>query len=533
MDKISRAQEKFNHFDLVPLGLCILQSDYVVLFWNSCLEEWTKIPRSQILGTPITFRFPHLEQPQYATRLQQVFEGGLPTIFSSQLHKYTIPAPLPQGKYRIQHTTVTSLPGFDDEGYYALMSIQDVTDLTFRVQEYRSMRDRALVEAAERKIAQESAEAANRIKDEFLAILSHELRTPLNPILGWSKLLKSRKLNEASTKQAIETIERNAKLQVQLIDDLLDVSRILRGKLKLNLATIDLASIVQAALQTICLSAEVKSIEILLELQNDIGKVLGDANRLQQVICNLLTNAVKFTPAGGKVEIHLEEVDSQIQMRVTDTGIGITPEFLPYIFEYFRQADSTTTRKFGGLGLGLAISRHLIELHGGTIMAESAGEGQGASFTLRLPVMLVLTPEPPTNLNNDFPSLIGIKVLAVDDDADNLEFVSFLLEQSGASVTSVTSGKAALAAISLNPPDVLVSDIGMPDMDGYALIREIQKLPLQQRQSISAIALTAYGTDADKQQILDAGFSYHFVKPIATDEFIEAIASMVTGVGVL
>ena len=533
MDKISRAQEKFNHFDLVPLGLCILQSDYVVLFWNSCLEEWTKIPRSQILGTPITFRFPHLEQPQYATRLQQVFEGGLPTIFSSQLHKYTIPAPLPQGKYRIQHTTVTSLPGFDDEGYYALMSIQDVTDLTFRVQEYRSMRDRALVEAAERKIAQESAEAANRIKDEFLAILSHELRTPLNPILGWSKLLKSRKLNEASTKQAIETIERNAKLQVQLIDDLLDVSRILRGKLKLNLATIDLASIVQAALQTICLSAEVKSIEILLELQNDIGKVLGDANRLQQVICNLLTNAVKFTPTGGKVEIHLKEVDSQIQMRVTDTGIGITPEFLPYIFEYFRQADSSTTRKFGGLGLGLAISRNLIELHGGTIMAESAGEGQGASFTLRLPVMLVLTPEPPTNLNNDFPSLIGIKVLAVDDDADNLEFVSFLLEQSGASVTSVTSGKAALAAISLNPPDVLVSDIGMPDMDGYALIREIQKLPLQQRQSISAIALTAYGTDADKQQILDAGFSYHFVKPIATDEFIEAIASMVTGVGVL
>jgi signal transduction histidine kinase len=284
MDKISRAQEKFNHFDLVPLGLCILQSDYVVLFWNSCLEEWTKIPRSKILGTPITLTFPHFQQPQYANRLQEVFKGGLPTIFSSQLHQYIIPAALAQGKNRIQHTTVTSLPTLEGEGYYALMSIQDVTDLTFRVQEYRCMRDRALAETAERKIAQESAEAANLVKDEFLAILSHELRTPLNPILGWSKLLKSGKLDKAKTLQAIDTIERNAKLQVQLIDDLLDVSRILRGKITLNLTAVDLGEIVQASLQTISLSAEVKLIDVQLELTPDIGKVLGDANRLQQVV---------------------------------------------------------------------------------------------------------------------------------------------------------------------------------------------------------------------------------------------------------
>lgn len=527
MDKISRAQEKFNHFDLVPLGLCILQSDYVVLFWNNCLEEWTKIPRSEILGTPITSIFPHFEQPQYATRLQEVFQGGLPAIFSSQLHQYVIPAPLPQGKNRIQHTTVTSLPGLDGEGYYALMSIQDVTDLTFRVQEYRNMRDRALAESAERKIAQESAEAANRVKDEFLAILSHELRTPLNPILGWSKLLKSGKLNKATTLQAIDTIERNAKLQVQLIDDLLDVSRILRGKLNLNLTTVDLTHIVEASLQTIRLGAEVKSIDVQLELTPDIGKVLGDVNRLQQVICNLLTNAVKFTPAGGKVDIHLEQVDSQIKLRVTDTGIGITPEFLPYIFEYFRQADSSTTRSSGGLGLGLAISRHLIELHGGTIIAESEGEAQGATFTISFPVMVVLTDVPTTNLNDESPSLSGIKVLAVDDDLDNLEFVSFILEQSGADVTSVTSAKAALSAISLNPPDILVSDIGMPDMDGYELIQEVQL----QNHSIYAIALTAYGTDADKERILAAGFNHHFVKPIAADEFIEAIASVCRDVG--
>jgi signal transduction histidine kinase/ActR/RegA family two-component response regulator len=522
MDKISQAQEKFSHFDLIPLGLCILQSDYIVLYWNSCLEEWTQISRCDILGIPITRIFPHLEQPQYTTRLQQVFQGGLPTIFSSQLHQYIIPAPLPQGKNRIQHTTVTSLPGLDGDGYYALMSMQDVTDLTFRVQEYRTMRDRALAETAQRKIAQESAEAANRVKDEFLAILSHELRTPLNPILGWSKLLKTQKLDQTQTLQAIDTIERNAKLQVQLIDDLLDVSRILRGKLNLNLTAVDLAHIVQSSLQTIHLSAEVKSIDIQLTLAPNLNKVLGDTNRLQQVICNLLTNAVKFTQAGGKIEIHLEQVDLQIQLRVTDTGKGITPEFLPHIFEYFRQADSSTTRHSGGLGLGLAISRHLIELHGGTIIADSEGLGKGATFTINLPVMLVLSPESQTQLNNDdFLSLTGIRVLAVDDDPDNLEFISFLLKQAGADVTQVTSAKAALETIPLNIPHVLVSDIGMPDMDGYELIHEVQL----QGYPIYAIALTAYGTDADSERIKAAGFSYHLVKPIAPDELIEAVAS--------
>lgn len=274
LEIIAQAQEKFSHFDLIPLGLCILKSDYTVIYWNNCLEEWTKISRESILGTTLTERFPHLSQPQYTSRLQDIFKGGPPAIFSSQLHKYIIPAPSRQGKNRIQHTTVTSLPGIEADNYYALMSIQDVTDLTYRVQEYRTMRDRALAEAVERKLAQESAEAANRVKDEFLAILSHELRTPLNPILGWSKLLKTRTLDENSKNLAIETIERNAKLQVQLIDDLLDVSRILRGKLELELETIDLAYIIQAALETVRLAAEVKSIELNTEINYDVGKVL-------------------------------------------------------------------------------------------------------------------------------------------------------------------------------------------------------------------------------------------------------------------
>ncbi|BAZ17517.1 multi-sensor hybrid histidine kinase [Calothrix sp. NIES-4071] len=525
LEIINEAQDKFSHFDLIPLGLCIFKSDYIVIYWNSCLEEWTKIPRELILGTSLTERFPHLNQPQYASRLQQIFNGGPPAIFSSQLHKYTIPAPSTQGKNRIQHTTVTSLSGIDGENSCALMSIQDVTDLTHRLHQYRTMRDLALAEAIERKLAQESAEAANRIKDEFLAILSHELRTPLNPILGWSKLLKTGNLDQKSKNLAIETIERNAKLQVQLIDDLLDVSRILRGKLKLDFAPVDLAYVVRAALETVRLAAEAKSMQLTTEINPNIGKVLGDINRLQQIVTNLLTNAVKFTPTGGQVTISVKQIDEQVQLQVTDTGKGIKPEFLPYIFEYFRQADSGTTRKFGGLGLGLAISRHLVELHGGTIMAESCGEGLGATFTCCFPVVAVTVPQIKQELN-EVTSLAGINLLAIDDEPDNLELISFVLEQYGATVTTVNSGAAALETIQSSQPDVVISDIGMPVMDGYELIRQIRALPEYQNKSIPAIALTAYGTDTDHQKILEAGYKYHITKPLDFDELVRAVTQL-------
>ncbi|RUT01064.1 hypothetical protein DSM106972_070700 [Dulcicalothrix desertica PCC 7102] len=527
LEIIAQWQEKFSHFDLIPLGLCILKSDYTVIYWNNCLEEWTKIPRKSILGTSLTQRFPHLSQLQYASRFEDIFKGGPPAIFSSQLHNYIIPAPSSQGKNRIQHTTVTSLPGIEEDSYYALMSIQDVTDLTYRVQKYRTMRDRALAEAVERKLAQESAEAANRVKDEFLAILSHELRTPLNPILGWSKLLKTRTLDEKSKSLAIETIERNAKLQVQLIDDLLDVSRILRGKLELELETVDLAYIIQAALETVRLAAEAKSIQLNIEINYDIGKILGDANRLQQIVINLLTNAVKFTPTGGEVTISLEQIDTQVQLKISDTGKGITREFLPYIFESFRQADSSTTRKFGGLGLGLAISRHLVELHGGTIMAESLGEGLGATFTCCFPVVAVMAPQVKQELEEDFTSLAEVNVLVVDDEVDNLELITFVLEQYGARVTAFNSGTDALEAIRLNQPDVIISDIGMPTMDGYELMRQIRALPQYQNISIPAIALTAYGTDIDNEKIRNIGYKYHIVKPVAFDELVRAVVELV------
>ncbi len=372
------------------------------------------------------------------------------------------------------------------------------------------------------------AEAANRIKDEFLAVLSHELRSPLNPILGWSRLLQTKKFSEVKTAEALATIERNAKLQTELIEDLLDVSRILQGKLSLNISPINLTSTIQAAMETVRLAAQAKAIQIQARLEPNVGQVSGDASRLQQVIWNLLSNAVKFTPSGGRVDIHLERLGSQAQITVSDTGKGIPPNFLPHVFAYFRQADATTTRKFGGLGLGLAIVRHLVELHGGTVQAYSAGEDQGATFTVRLPLLLS---QPQTDQDNERsePSLDlnGIEILVVDDEPDTRELVAFLLQQYGAQVRAVSSASQALAALRQSVPDVLLSDIGMPDMDGYMLMQQVRTLPPDQGGQIQAIALTAYAGEIDYQQAIAAGFQSHVSKPVEPDELVAVVISLV------
>ena len=392
---------------------------------------------------------------------------------------------------------------------------------------------RAHLYEAERT-ARNAAESANRIKDEFLAVLSHELRTPLNPILGWTKLMRTRKLDQLTSDRALETIERNAKLQTQLIEDLLDVSRILQGKLNLNFYPINLVSVIEAAIETVRLSAQAKSIEIQTILESDVGQVLGDTNRLQQVIWNILSNAIKFTPTGGQVKIKLEQVGLQVQICVTDTGKGIVPEFLAYVFDYFRQADSATTRKFGGLGLGLAIVRHLVELHGGTVQAESLGEGQGATFTVILPCLQdeskgIKDAKDSSSLLADQSSpLSGLQILVVDDDADMREFLSFMLEQYGASVITVTSAIAALTALSQSQPNLIISDIGMPEMDGYMLMRQVRSLEPEQGGTIPAIALTAYAGEMDQQQAIAVGFQQHISKPVDPEELVKAIALLGT-----
>ncbi|RUT05510.1 hypothetical protein DSM106972_035170 [Dulcicalothrix desertica PCC 7102] len=365
---------------------------------------------------------------------------------------------------------------------------------------------------------------ANRVKDEFLAVLSHELRTPLNPILGWVKLLQSGKLTPVKMTQAFDAIERNVNLQINLVEDLLDISRTLHGQIKLETQTVDVALVIEAAIETVNFAAEVKSIDIQFTILSS-ATVIGDKKRLQQVFWHLLSNAIKFTPSCGRVEICLSSVNNCALISITDTGVGISPDFLPHIYEYFRQADASKTRKFGGLGLGLTIVKYLVELHGGIIQATSSGIGLGATFTVMLPLMPALI----TNLdkkeaNDILPSLDGIKVLVVDDEPDNLELISFALENSGASVTSVNCGTEALRAISENLPDILVSDISMPGMDGYELLRSLLKL--ENACHIPSIALTAYADDTSREQIVAAGFKYHLAKPIDPYELIKVVARM-------
>ncbi|MBD2434927.1 response regulator [Fischerella sp. FACHB-380] len=425
------------------------------------------------------------------------------------------------GTYRWQ--LVRAMP-FKDEQGRVIQWFGVSTDIHDK-QELEKQRARLL---QQEQAAREEAERANRIKDEFLAVLSHELRSPLNPILGWAKLMQSQKLTPQKTAQALATIERNAKLQAQLIDDLLDVFRILRGKMVLNICPVNLVTTIEAAIKTVRLAAQAKSIQIQTRLNPHVGTVAGDSARLQQIIWNLLTNAVKFTPQGGRVEVRLERVDNFAQIQVQDTGKGISPDFLPYVFDYFRQEDGATTRKFGGLGLGLAIVRYLTEQHGGTIQADSPGLGQGATFTLRLPLPTVISQTAQEDSSGTETLDLGqLKILVVDDEADMRELMVTVLEAYGAKVSVAASATEALKILQQTQPDILISDIGMPEIDGYMLMRQVRSLPPQQGGQIKAITLTAYAGEFDQQQALSVGFQKHIPKPVEPETLLQAIASLV------
>ncbi|NBD17896.1 MAG: response regulator [Cyanobacteria bacterium] len=375
--------------------------------------------------------------------------------------------------------------------------------------------------------AREEAERNNRIKDEFLSILSHELRTPLNPILTWAQLLQTRQFDRIKTAKALAAIEHSAKVQTRLIDDLLDIAIILRGKLNLNLTSVDLSGVIDAAIETVKSAATAKSITLNLEL-SPIPTLYGDPVRLQQVIWNLLSNAIKFTPQGGRVDICLEGVEEEAHLTVKDTGQGISPHFLPHIFESFRQQDASLTRNFGGLGLGLSITRYLVEAHGGTITAESAGAGLGATFTVRLPLVhvaseLTLTEKEESSSKAD---LTGIRILAVDDEVDARELLNVVLTAYHAEVRAASSAREALALLASFQPDILISDIAMPDRDGYALIKQIRALPAEAGGQISAIALTAYAQVEDQQRAIASGYQTHLAKPIDIKQLVRAIANL-------
>lgn len=394
---------------------------------------------------------------------------------------------------------------------------------------------------ASEKNARAEAENANRLKDEFLATLSHELRTPLSSILGWSKMLKAGQVKENQVRRAIETIDRNARSQAQLIEDILDVSRIISGKLRLNIKTVDISAVIETAIESVQPAAKAKGIRLRKFLDNGV-LTSGDADRLQQIIWNLLSNAIKFTPPEGRVEIRLEKDDSNVVIKVSDNGYGIEADILPFIFERFRQSDSSTTRQHGGLGLGLAIVRHLVELHGGTVRANSNGRDQGAVFTVRFPQTVPSSfnqtfsdtgelelKTPVENKENEFvtlPEIENLRVLLVDDEPDIRELLRIAFEKCGTFVTEASSFAEAFEALKSQKFDILVSDIGMPGHDGYELIKSLRELPESQNGRIPAIALTAYARLEDRLRALSAGFQLHVPKPVEPAELIAAVAGL-------
>jgi PAS domain S-box-containing protein len=393
--------------------------------------------------------------------------------------------------------------------------------------------------------AREQAVAANRAKDEFLATVSHELRTPLNAILGWAQLLQTDGASPDRRTRGLETIVRNARLQSQLIDDLLDVSRIISGKMRLDVRPTDLVPVIDAALEAVRPAADAKQIALRRVLDPLAGPVVGDPARLQQVVWNLLANAVKFTPKGGAAEVRLERVNSHVEIIVADNGAGISPAFLPHVFDRFRQLDGSTTRQHGGLGLGLAIVRHLVELHGGTVRAKSPGEGRGSTFVVMLPVSVAhMTPaegervHPRAESGQKDPcqtdpelDLRGIRVLVVDDDADARETLRELLEHCNAEVLIAGSAEEALEILPRWRPDVLLSDIGMPEEDGYGLIRRVRELPADRGGHTPAAALTAFARGEDRRRALRSGFQMHVPKPVEVQELAAVVASLARGMG--
>ncbi|MDQ1611955.1 MAG: hypothetical protein QOG00_1886 [Pyrinomonadaceae bacterium] len=422
---------------------------------------------------------------------------------------------------------------------------QKARTLEAEIAERREAEERLRAALAREQVARADAEQANRLKDEFLATASHELRTPLTAILGWSHMLRHGQLDEANAARAVATIERNAKAQAQLVEDILDVSRVITGKLRLEVAPVDIAPVINAAIDSVQLAADSKNIQLSVTFDPVARHVSGDAGRLQQVVWNLLSNAVKFTPEGGRVEVRLERAGAQARLTVSDDGCGFSPAFVPYIFDRFRQADGTSTRRHGGLGLGLSIVRQLVELHGGTARADSPGEGRGATFTITLP--LAVTPHAAKDhghssaTGDDYSwrygesgaprvkpplSLAGVRVLLVEDDEDSLNTLAAILNGYQAMVQTAACAADALDALNWYKPDVLISDLAMPREDGYSLISKLRAREAETGEQTPAIALTAYVRVEDRARALSAGFNTFVPKPVDPGELINAILNL-------
>lgn len=517
--------------DALPVIVWICDPQGQLEYVNQRLFDYTGLTRAQVQGWGWLAAV-HTDDVQ---RLQQHWQEAMATNLPYQL------------EYRLWHTV--------DRAYrWHLIHCIPVKDPHGQIVKWfgtcADIHDRKQLEAERSELlqrehaAREQAEQASRTKDEFLAIVSHELRSPLNSMLGWAKLLRTRNLNPDTMTRALETIERNAQAQAQLIDDLLDISRMIRGNLRLNLMPVNLVAVIDAVLDVVRPTAEAKQIQLTFAADHHLPYfVSGDFQRLQQVVGNIISNAIKFTPAGGHVVVHIESVAPEAmagwgvtptaalqrsfaEVSVSDTGKGIAPEFLPYVFERFRQAESTSTRSHDGLGLGLAIVRHLVELHGGSVAAASPGENQGSTFTIRLPMLQEERQEPQDLEERSSPSmpapLSGLKLLVVDDEPDTREFLVFTLQDFGATVEAAASVADALAALDRMTPDLVLSDIAMPGEDGYSFIKHLRS----RSTTLPAIALTAYARNEDRDEAIAAGFQRHLAKPVEPTALIEAIVDV-------
>ncbi len=526
-------------FDLVRLSrffselspqpmVAVEGTTHIVRYLNAAFSRLVGKEATELIGRPFVEALPEGEENGCLSLFDRVYRTGTSEILVEQEHCHTPPV--------YWSYSVWAILGADERPVGVIIQVTDATEMAIFRRQVRAMNEQLLLSATRQHELTETAERANRLKDEFLATLSHELRTPLTSILGWAEILGNSKLDPVATSRAIEVIRRNARIQVQMIDDLLDVSRIIIGKLRLSVQPVDLGTIIIAAVDGLRPAAEAKHIRLQLQLDSPAGQVSGDPDRLQQVAWNLISNAIKFTPKGGRVLVRLARIESHVEVTVSDTGPGIAPEFLPHVFDRFRQADGATTRAFGGLGLGLSIVRQLIELHGGTVRVDSAGGGLGATFTVSLPLMAVRSavsdtgsaqqPEFKPPERECPPGLDGLRVLVVDDEADTRELLQIILEGCGARVSMASSAAAALEAIAEEVFDVLISDIGMPGMDGYALISEIRQLPAERGGRIPAAALTAYAGVQDRMRVLSAGYQMHIPKPVEPAELITVVASL-------
>jgi PAS domain S-box-containing protein len=509
----------------------------IITSWNQGAERIFGYSAEEMIGTSIMRLIPPERQSEEDEILSCLKRGERFEHFETvRVNK----------EGRRLHVSLTISPIKDADGHVVGASkiARDITDRKLSDEALREAKRVADAANADRqrlleseRAARSEAEKASRMKDEFLATLSHELRTPLNAVLGWATALRASHSKDQELAQGLETIERNARVQAQIIEDLLDMSRIISGKVRLDVQRLDLPAVVAEAINTVRASASVKGVRLQTIIDPLNAPVTGDPNRLQQVFWNLLSNAIKFTPKGGRIQVLLERVDSHVEVSITDTGEGISPEFLPYIFNRFQQADSSTTRRHGGLGLGLAIVKQLVELHGGSVRAKSGGTGKGSAFTVSLP-LTVLHPqqepwkqEHPQSKARDLPavpaiSLHNVSVLVIDDELDARNLLKLLLESAGATVYLASSAQQGMECLLTKSTDVLICDIGMPDVDGYSLMRRIRALEDGQKSEVAAVALTAYARLEDRTEAVRAGFQNHLAKPVEAAELLAVVHSL-------